>query len=91
VSLVHVRFGRVWLSVRYEVRAYQILVIMFLLRSDMPSNLPWLENGVRMRRVKERRHRCPSRLSGLLVTARRLTKKIKQKKYIRIFKKLQFL
>lgn len=51
------------------MRTDQTFVMTFLFRSPRLLNLPWEANGVRMRLVKDRKQRCPSKGSGVFATA----------------------
>lgn len=51
------------------MRTDQTFVMAFLFRSPRLLNLPWEANGVRMRLVKDRKQRCPSKGSGVFATA----------------------
>lgn len=48
-----------------KTRTDQTFVMTFLFRSPRLLNLPCEANGVRMRRVKDRKQRCPSKGSGV--------------------------
>lgn len=68
-------------GVRLMVERGQTFVMTFLFRSPILLNLPCEAKGVRIRLVKERRQRCPSKGSGVFATAKTETVDIQRDIY----------